>query len=42
MAFLDSIKDPESIKHETVKQPIYQEVFQASTERIESVGSVIL
>ncbi|SRR5579883_524843 len=33
---------PIATKHGEVKEPIYKEVYQESTERIESVGSVIL
>jgi predicted molibdopterin-dependent oxidoreductase YjgC len=39
---LGDLGQPIASKHEAVKEPIYQEVYQSSTERIESVGSVIL
>ena len=39
---LGHLGQPIASKHGAVKEPIYQEVYQASTERIESVGSVIL
>jgi predicted molibdopterin-dependent oxidoreductase YjgC len=39
---IGNLGQPIASKKETVVEPLYKEVYQESTERIESVGSVIL